>query len=172
MEHHTESNDTPSPREWMVPAILGFAIVVVVGGAEYSKRHANTASADADAGTEAPTATAPAGNDNPSEIEASHVLVMYRGSLRAPENVTRSKDEAQQRVRDVLRRARANQDFAGLAREFSDEPGAGDRGGALGRFGRGAMVPAFEQAAFALRVGQVSDVVETPFGYHVIKRTR
>lgn len=172
MEHHTESNEPSSPREWMVPAILGFAIVVVVGGAEYSKRRPSTTSADADAGTEAPTDNAPAGNDNPSEIEASHVLVMYRGSLRAPENVTRSKDEAQQRVREVLRRARARQDFAGLAREFSDEPGAGDRGGSLGRFGRGAMVPAFEQAAFALRVGQVSDVVETPFGYHVIKRTR
>jgi hypothetical protein len=112
MEHHTESNDTPSPREWMVPAILGFAIVVVVGGAEYSKRRTSTATADADAGTEAPTETAPAGNDNPTEIEASHVLVMYRGSLRAPENVTRSKDEAQQRVREVLRRARARQDFA------------------------------------------------------------
>jgi parvulin-like peptidyl-prolyl isomerase len=105
-------------------------------------------------------------------VEASHVLVMYRGSMRAPETVTRTKDEARTRAQDVLRRARAGGDFAALAREFSDEPGASDRGGSLGRFGRGMMVGPFETAAFALRVGAVSDLVETPFGYHIIKRTQ
>jgi parvulin-like peptidyl-prolyl isomerase len=105
-------------------------------------------------------------------IQASHVLVMWRGSERAPANVTRTRDEARARAQDVLRRARAGEDFAGLARQFSDEPGASTSGGDLGQFARGAMVPAFEQAAFALPVGQISEIVETGFGFHVIKRMR
>lgn len=116
--------------------------------------------------------TAPTPGHAPDRIKVSHVLVMWRGSERVPANITRTRDEARARADEVLRRARAGEDIAALAREFSDEPGAGERGGSLGRFGRGVMVGAFEQAAFSLRVGQVSELVETPFGYHVIKRTR
>ena len=71
----------------------------------------------------------------------------------------------------VLKRAKAKDDFARLAVEYSDEPGAGNRGGSLGRFGRGQMVGAFDAAAFKLDVGQISEIVESPFGYHVIQRT-
>jgi peptidyl-prolyl cis-trans isomerase NIMA-interacting 1 len=116
-----------------------------------------------------PLPTPPA--ENAQQIRASHVLVMYRGSERAPPDVSRSKDEARARAQEVLGRARRGEDFAALARQFSDEPGAGPRGGDLGRFGRGRMVAPFEQAAFGLSVNQVSNIVETPFGYHVIKRT-
>ncbi len=178
MKHGSRQETAPGQREWLVPTVIGLAILVVVGGAEYSKRHHGVTAVvegagDAEPG--APPANAPANGapaDAPTEIEASHVLVMYRGSMRAPPNVTRTKEEAQARARTVLQRARAGGDFAALAREFSDEPGAGDRGGSLGRFGRGVMVGAFGQAAFSLRAGQVSDLVETPFGYHVIKRSR
>lgn len=120
----------------------------------------------------APVAEARPSTAGPATIGASHVLVMHRGSERVPPTVTRTRDEARTRIDEVLRRARAGEDFAALARQYSDEPGAASSGGSLGTFGHGAMVPPFERAAFALGVGQISDVVETAFGFHVIKRTQ
>jgi hypothetical protein len=106
----------------------------------------------------------------PDEISASHILIAYKGAERS--TATRTKEEAKALADEVLQKARAaGADFAALARQYSDGPTA-SKGGDLGSFKKGVMDPAFEAAAFKLKVGEVSDVVETPFGFHIIKRTK
>jgi hypothetical protein len=107
----------------------------------------------------------------PKSIGAKHVLVMHVDSERKPPKVTRSKAEAKARAEEVLKKARAGVAFNDLVVEYSDEPGADDRNGDLGVFTKKEMVKAFSDAAFSLKVGEVSEIVETPFGFHVIQRT-
>jgi parvulin-like peptidyl-prolyl isomerase len=119
--------------------------------------------------TPAPTpAPAPTAEE---QVAASHVLIQYKGSMRAAPTITRSKDEAKKLAADVMAKAKKGQDFAALAKQYSDEPGAKDRAGALGKFSKAQMVKPFADAAFALKPGEISNVVETDFGFHVIKRT-
>lgn len=105
-------------------------------------------------------------------IGAKHVLVMHQGSERKPPNITRSREEAKARAEECLAKIRGGAEFDAVVVECSDEPGAAKRGGDLGVFERRAMVPEFADAAFALSVGEVSAVVESPFGFHIIKRTQ
>jgi peptidyl-prolyl cis-trans isomerase C len=102
------------------------------------------------------------------QVRASHILLMYAGSQRSTAN--RSKDQALSQIREIKTQVDAGADFADLAKRHSDCPSA-KQGGDLGSFGRGQMVGPFEQAAFGLPVGGTSDVVETGFGYHIIRRT-
>lgn len=103
------------------------------------------------------------------EVRASHILYMYKGSQMAPPSATRTKTEARQAADGTLAKLKAGANFAELAAKESDCPSKA-KGGDLGSFGKGAMAKAFEKSAFALKVGELSGVVETPFGFHVIKR--
>ncbi|MFO0569326.1 MAG: peptidylprolyl isomerase [Polyangiaceae bacterium] len=117
-----------------------------------------------------PAAPAPAIEGNqPAKIRASHVLVAYQGAQRA--QATRSKDDAKKLAETLLGRLRGGADFSAVAKENSDDPSAKTRGGDLGQFDRFTMTKPFADAAFGLRVGQLSGVVETEFGFHIIKRT-
>lgn len=102
------------------------------------------------------------------QVRASHILLMYKGSARS--SATRSKDEAQQQMQQIKQQLDGGADFAQLAQQHSDCP-SGQQGGDLGSFGRGQMVKPFEDTTFALQVGATSDVIETDFGYHIIRRT-
>jgi parvulin-like peptidyl-prolyl isomerase len=101
-------------------------------------------------------------------VKASHILLAYEGAMRA--TATRSKDEALEQIQALKAEIDGGADFGALAQEHSDCPSGSD-GGNLGVFSKGQMVPEFDQAVFAMEVGDTSDVVETAFGYHLIQRT-
>jgi peptidyl-prolyl cis-trans isomerase D len=105
--------------------------------------------------------------EKPAQVRAAHVLV------RVPETGgSEAEDKAKAKVADVIRRARAGEDFAKLAREVSEDPGSKENGGDLGLVRKGEMVPQFEQAAFAMKAGEIStEPVRTPFGFHAVKVT-
>lgn len=104
-------------------------------------------------------------------IRASHILIMYEGSAGSEDaRETRTKDEARAKIDGLRSEIADGGDFAALAKEQSDCPSS-EQGGDLGRFGKGEMVPAFDSAAFKLSPGELSGVVETDFGFHIIKRT-
>ncbi len=112
---------------------------------------------------------APAPAEAEEKIAASHILVGFTGAMRARSK--RSKEEAQKLASQIAARAKKGEDFAELAKKHSEGPSA-PRGGQLNEFSRQQMVKPFADAAFALKVGQISDPVETPFGFHIIKRTK
>lgn len=95
---------------------------------------------------------------------ARHILI--RVPLGA---ATSEKDKALKQIKEIQERIKKGEDFAELAKKYSEDPGSKVRGGDLGYFSRGEMVPAFDTAAFKLNVGQVSDIVATDFGYHIIQ---
>jgi peptidyl-prolyl cis-trans isomerase C len=97
-------------------------------------------------------------------VRASHILIAF------PENAdARAKAEAKAKADQLLEDVKAGKDFAALAKEHSQDPGSAVQGGDLGIFQRGQMVGPFNDVAFSLAPGAVSDVVETQFGYHIIK---
>ncbi len=103
------------------------------------------------------------------EVSARHILVAYSGAERAGDDITRTKEEALARIQEVQTKLSEGGNFEELAKEYTDDPSGKENGGDLGAFGRGQMTGAFEDAAFALDVNQVSEVVETEFGYHLIQ---
>ena len=106
----------------------------------------------------------------PDEIRARHILVMHDSSKAKPEEVQRTREKALARTQECLKKLRGGGDFAKLVAEYSDEPGAAERDGDLGQFRRDVMIKAFSDAAFALEVREISEVIETPYGFHIIQR--
>lgn len=101
-------------------------------------------------------------------VKASHILIAFEGALRAAPTVTRTKEEAEARAKELLTQAKASgAQFAQLARDNSDGPSA-PNGGDLGYFQQGVMTAAFNDFAFGNPVGTI-DLVETEFGYHIVK---
>jgi hypothetical protein len=119
----------------------------------------------APAPTPAPTLRAPSGES----IRVAHLLVAFAGAERA--TATRTKDQAKKRADQLLARAKKGEDFAALAKETSDDPTAQRNGGDLGSITRDSgFTQRFKDAAFTLKPGDVSAVVETEFGFHIIRR--
>jgi len=100
----------------------------------------------------------------PEMVRARHILVKA-GKSASEED----KKKAKEKAGDILKRIKAGEDFAKLATEVSDDPGSKIKGGDLGFFPKGRMVPDFEKAAFSLKPGEISDIIETQFGFHIIK---
>lgn len=102
----------------------------------------------------------------PETVRASHILI------RVPEGAdAAAKAKAKTKAEGILKDVKAGKDFATLAKANSEDPGSAPNGGDLNYFPKGQMVPAFDEAAFSLKMGEVSNLVETQFGFHIIKVT-
>jgi peptidyl-prolyl cis-trans isomerase C len=110
----------------------------------------------------------PARFEQPEMVRASHILLLTKDSKTNAELTEEQKTAKHKQMEGILKRARAGEDFAKLAKEFSEDPGSKDTGGEY-KFPRGKMMPEFEAAAFSLNTNQVSDIVTTAYGYHIIK---
>ena len=173
--------EEPEDQYWWAPyAVLGVLILVGLLGffGLFNKMFApktGAAAASASTGQAAiqkpPTGPGSAAGADEVRYGAKHILVAYKGSKRAAPEITRSKDEAKARAAEVVDKIKKGTKFDDLVKDYSDEPGAAARQGNLGRFRKGTMDPAFQAAVEKLKVDEASDVVESPFGFHVILRT-
>lgn len=108
-------------------------------------------------------------DDNPQfferaeQVRVAHVLILTQGKN------DEEKAAAKTKIEDILKKAKSGDDFAALAKEYSEDPGSKDKGGEY-TFPRGQMVPAFEESAFTLKDNEISGVIETEYGYHILKK--
>ena len=104
------------------------------------------------------------------QVKARHILIAFKGSPAAQKSKKQLTDaEAKAKAEDLRKKLVAGADFAELAKKESDDVESGKNGGDLGAFGHGQMVPEFEKVAFNARPGEITPVVKTQFGYHIIK---
>ena len=104
------------------------------------------------------------------QVAARHILVAFKGSPAAQEGKPElTEEQAKAKAEELRKQIVGGGNFEEIAKKESDDLGSGARGGELGEFGRGQMVPEFEKAAFEAKVGDVTQVVRTQFGYHIIK---
>ena len=105
----------------------------------------------------------------PEQVSVSHILI--KTPLPGPDGKADPKgvEEARKKAEDVLKQVKAGGNFAELAKKYSEDPGSGKNGGSLGFIGRGRTVPEFEKAAFSLAKGSTSDLVQSSYGFHIIR---
>ncbi len=159
---------------------LGFGMVALVttlacGGGTQATAAATPAGGAADSAADKCLAVAGAKRerraDEPAKVSVKHVLVKYAGAKKAPDTVTRTRGDACLRAQEARSKLEGGQSFADVVRDYSEEQGAVSREGSLGAIERSYVLPPFADAAFELHPGDVSHVVETEFGFHLIMRT-
>lgn len=109
--------------------------------------------------------------DEPAKVTVQHVLVKYAGAKKAAPTVTRTREQACLRAEEARAKLEQGMSFADVVNAYSEEPGAATRAGSIGPIERSNVVQPFADAAFELKAGEASHVVETDFGFHVILRT-
>ena len=109
--------------------------------------------------------------DEHERVKARHILIRFQGSRvpLKPDQKDLTDAEALAKAQDLRKRILAGEDFGAVAKAESDDAGSGANGGDLGQFSRGQMIPQFEEVAFKLPVGEISEPVKTAFGYHLIR---
>ena len=153
---------------------LLFASVLACGGTQTTP-HAQQQTTAPDSPAAQCLATAGAKRDKradePEKVTVKHVLVKWSGAKRAASNITRSREDACMRAQEARAKLEKGASFGDVVKEYSEEEGAATREGMIGSVQRKDVAPPFADAAFELHVGDVSYVVETDFGFHVIMRT-
>jgi len=163
----------PAPAALGGPASASASATAPIPSAAVSAPTAAGASAPGTSASVAAAGSASAASATPpTAVAAQHVLVAYKGAKGAPPGVARTKAEAKKRAEEVVQKARSGGDFSALVAEYSDDPGSKERQGSVGKFTREKMTKPFSDAAFALAVDEISAAVESPFGFHVIKRNQ
>jgi parvulin-like peptidyl-prolyl isomerase len=137
----------------------------LVAQAELKRIESNITLTDADL-----KAAYDANKNQYEQVKAKHILIAFKGSPAAqPGKTELTEEQAKAKADDLRKQIEAGASFDELAKKESDDTGSGAQGGALGEFGRGQMVPEFEKAAFDAKPGDLTPVVRTQFGYHIIK---
>ena len=139
---------------------LFFLSLIIISGACGNNKQ--------DAGSEE-NSTSQQTNEQKNKIHVAHILIMYKGAASSPPAITRSKEEARAEAENVLAKLKSGTDFSELARLYSNCPSS-TKGGELSPFEKGDMLQPFEKASLALKKGEISEVVETKVGFHIIKR--
>jgi hypothetical protein len=134
---------------------------------------AAAASASALAHALASASAAPAVTKPPERISVQYLLVAFKGADKAPKRVSRTKEQARLRAEEARQKSLAGgMDFSDIVQLYSDDPSGQERQGILHDIGRGDVVKEFADAAFALKENETSAVVESQFGFYLIKRNQ
>ena len=169
------------PRWWTPHAVMGTLVVIGLlgffgvfnGALALAKNRTSPPRPRAQAAATATAATAATGAPaSAPDLGANHIIVQWKGSAFAPAGITRTEDEAKARATEALAKARGGAKFGDLVKEYSDDPGGAANGGDFGFVRKGKVPPGFYETVARTKVGEISDLVRSPLGFHVIQRTR